>query len=99
MRIYELVGAGAGGRRAGGGPVVVRADGGVAVGGGAGRAGRHAAGGGVRADWAGVDADRGVLRPPRARGVPGVVGEVRGLAAARQLSGEASLCASLWRRL
>jgi len=30
--------------------------------------------------WAGVDADRGVLRPPRARWLPGVVGEGRGLA-------------------
>jgi hypothetical protein len=28
-------------------------------------------------DWAGVDADRGVLRPPRARCLPGVVGEGR----------------------
>src|SRR5579871_4978057 len=61
------LGAGAGGRWAGGVPVLVCADGGVLGppgAGGAGRGGgRHAAGGGVRAARAGLAADRGVLRP------------------------------------
>src|SRR5579862_9820810 len=58
-------GAGAGGGRAAGLPVRVRADGGIADVNRAGRAGRraggYAAGGGVRADRAGVAANRGVL--------------------------------------
>jgi hypothetical protein len=39
-------------------------------------------------DRAGVDADRGVLRLPRACGVPGVVGEGRGLAPVLAAAGE-----------
>ena len=55
------------------------ADGGKPVRGGGGGAGRmpggHQAGGGDRADRAGVAADRGVLLRPRAPGVPGLVAE------------------------
>src|SRR5215831_9925751 len=76
-------GGGAGGGGAGGGR------GGGGAGGAGGRTGRHHAGGGIRADRSGVAADRGVLRPPRARRLPGVLGEGRGpapvLAPARQV--------------